>query len=210
MKKVIALLLAVVMLCSLSACELSGASMEDLCGTWSLELYQDAETVQTILTNLDFYEEEIALIDLNSLACIMCVQFNEDKTYSYYFDIADTKVSVRKFFEGAMSDLYTGRASLSEAYGQDMTTMTEDGFYQFYADLFGAATIDELLDSFVEFAFDYEILAETLEEGTFRIMLKDIYKTPDGKTEEESMGFSIDGDTLTLSYLDGDEVYTRK
>lgn len=210
MKKVIALLLVVVMLCSLSACELGGASMEELCGVWALELYQEADTVKTILGNLDFYEAEIALIDLNSMACIMCVQFNEDKTYSYYFDIDDTKAAVREFFDGAMSDLFAGRASLSEVYGQDMTTMTEDGFYKFYADLFGASNIDELLDSFVEYAFDYDILGETLEEGTFRIMLKDIYKTPDGKTEEESMGFSIDGDTLTLTYLDGDEVYTRR
>jgi len=88
--------------------------------------------------------------------------------------------------------------------------MTQDGFNQFYVDLFGAESYDALIDSFVESSFDYSVLSKTLEEGTFRIRLKDIYKTPDGKTEEESMGFSIDGNTLTLTYLDGDEVYTKR
>lgn len=210
MKKVISLLLAVLMLCSLTACDLGGASMEELCGVWEMEFYQDADTAKTILEYQDFYEAELALVDLNSLACVMCVQFNEDKTYSYYFDVDATKAAVRVFFEGVMDDLYAGRETLSAVYEQDMASMTQDGFNQFYADLFGASNIDELLDYFVENAFDYNVLAETLEEGTFRIRLKDIYKIPEGKTEEESVGFAIEGDTLTLTYLDGDEVYTRR
>lgn len=209
MKKILALTLVLAMLLSMTACGLLGVKKEDLCGTWSLDLYQDAETVESILLNLDFYEEEIALIDLNSMACVMCVRFNEDNTYSYYFDIPDTKVAVRKFFNGAMEDLYAGRASLSAVYNEDLGSMSKDGFYQFYADLFGTASIDELIDSFVERAFDYDILAETLEEGTYRIVMNDIYKTPEGKTEE-SMGVTIENGILTLSYLDGDEVYTRK
>lgn len=210
MKKLVSMILVVVMLCSLTACDLGGASMEQLCGKWEMTVYQDADTAETVLTNLDFYPEEIALVDMESLACVMIVEFNEDKTYRYYFDIDATKEAVRTFFETVMDDLYTGRETLSASYQQDMSGMTRDGFNQFYVDLFGAESYDALIDSFVESSFDYTVLSQPLEEGTFRIRLKDIYKTPDGKTEEESMGFSIDGDTLTLTYLDGDEVYTKR
>ena len=209
MKKMIALVLVLAMVLSMTACGLLGVKKEDLCGIWSLELYQDADTAQTILGNLDFYEEEIALIDLTSMACIMCVRFSEDGTYSYYFDIPATKVAVRQFFVGAMEDMFAGRASLNEVYGEDLASMSEEGFYAFYAGLFGATDINSLIDSFVEYAFDYDILAETLEEGTYRIVMNNIYKTPKGSTEE-SMGVKIEGNTLTLSYSDGDEVYTRK
>lgn len=210
MKKVFSLILVVLLLCSLTACDLGGASMEELCGQWEMTVYQEGDTAETVLTNLDFYPEEIALVDLESLACVMVVEFNEDKTYSYYFDIEATKETVHTFFEGVMDDLYAGRETLSASYQQDLSGMTQDGFNQFYVDLFGAESYDALIDSFVESSFDYSVLSKTLEEGTFRIRLKDIYKTPDGKTEEESMGFSVDGDTLTLTYLDGDEVYTKR
>ena len=210
MKKVFSLILVVLLLCSLTACALGGASMEELCGQWEMTVYQERDTAETVLTNLDFYPEEIALVDLESLACVMVVEFNEDKTYSYYFDIEATKETVHTFFEVVMDDLYAGRETLSASYQQDLSGMTQDGFHQFYVDLFGAESYDALIDSFVESSFDYSVLSKTLEEGTFRIRLKDIYKTPDGKTEEESMGFSIDGNTLTLTYLDGDEVYTKR
>ena len=209
MKKVISIVLAFVMLCSLTACDLGGASMEQLCGQWQMTVYQDGDTAETVLTNVDFYPEEIALVDLQSLGCVMVVEFNEDKTYKYFFDIDATKEAVRTFFEGVMDDLYEGRQTLSASYQQDLSGMTKDGFNQFYVDLFGAESYDALIDSFVESSFDYSVLSATLEEGTFRIRLKDIYKTPEGKSEE-SMGFSIDGDTLTLTYVDGDEVYTKR
>ncbi len=210
MKKVIALLLAALMVCSLAACDMGGTGMEELCGQWELELVQETETAKTVLQNQEFYDEELALVDLDTLICIMVVEFNEDKTYSYYIDSEATKVSVRTFYEGVMDDLFEGRAALDAVYEQELSAMTREEFDAFYSELFGFDSVDALLDAFVEYSFDYDILGETMESGTFRIRLGDIIKKPDGKTEEESMGFKIEGTTLTLTYSDGDEVYQKR
>ncbi len=213
MKKIIALLLAMLMVCSLTACDLGGASAEQLYGQWELKLEQEADTAQTILENQSFYLEEIALVDLESLICIMVVEFNEDKTYSYYIDSEATKVCVRDFYENAMDDIFEGRASLDSVYaefGVVMSEMTRDEFDTFYCQLFEMESMDALLDAFVEYSFDYDILGEIMEAGTFRVRLGDVIKKPDGKTEEESMGFKIEGTTLTLTYSDGDEVYQKR
>ena len=54
------------------------------------------------------------------------------------------------------------------------------------------------------------MLAESFEKGTFRLLANSILLTADGSTTEEKMEFKIDGDTLTLIYIDGEEVYTRQ
>ena len=54
MKKVFSLILVVLLLCSLTACDLGGASMEELCGQWEMTVYQERDTAETVLTNLDF------------------------------------------------------------------------------------------------------------------------------------------------------------
>ena len=48
MKKVISIVLAFVMLCSLTACDLGGASMEQLCGQWQMTVYQDGDTAEIL------------------------------------------------------------------------------------------------------------------------------------------------------------------
>lgn len=208
MKKGIALLLTLVLALSLTACGFP--TMDDLCGTWEMELSQDADTAQTLLENMDFYPEEIELIDLDTLSFVMFVEFNQDGTYRYAFDVDATKANARAFFADAIDTLYENRASLVDTYGGDITDMTQEEFEEAYAGLFSEATIEDLLDYFEEYCMDYEVLSEDLERGTFRLVAGTILCTVEGASEEEKLDFKIDGDTLTLIYVDGEEVYTRR
>lgn len=208
MKKLIALLLVLAMALSLTACGFP--SMEDLCGTWVMDLPQDADTAKTMLENMEFYPEEIELIDLETLNFVMIVEFNEDKTYRYAFDVDATKVKIRQFYADAIEALYNGRESLVDTYGTDIVDMTQDEFEQAYAELFSETSIDSLLDYFVENCADYDILAEDLERGTFRLVAGSILCIVEGETQEEKLEFTVEGDTLTLIYVDGEEVYTRQ
>lgn len=208
MKKLIALALVLAMALSLSACGLP--SVEDLCGTWAMELPQNADTAETMLTNMEFYPEEIALIDLENLDFVMIVEFNEDKTYRFAFDVEATKANIRQFYADAIEALYNGRESLVETYGDEIKDMTLEEFQQAYAEMFSMSSVDSLLDYFVDNCADYNILAEDLENGTFRLLGKSILCKVEGSTDEEKMDFEVDGDTLTLIYVDGEEVYTKQ
>lgn len=209
MKKVLALILAVVMVCTLTACG-SAKKMEQLCGVWEMTFYQDADTVESLLSSMDFYAEEIELIDLNSMPIVMTVEYREDKTYCYAFDVSATQDGVHAFYAQVIEDLYNGRENLVASYGEDILNMTEDEFAQSYAELFGQSDIATLLNLFVESSLDYDVLYEDIENGTFRIQGNKIYCTVTGTTLEESVSYSISGNTLTLVYADDTEVYTKR
>lgn len=208
MKRMIAMITVLMLVLSLSACVFP--SMEELCGTWEMNLRQEADTAETMLENMEFYSEEIALIDVESLDFVMIVEFREDKTYRYAFDVDATKECIREFYTDAIAALYDGRESLTDTYDEEILNMTKEEFEQAYAEMFSMESIDVLLDYFVENCVDYDILGESFEEGSFRLLANTILLTADGSTTEEKMDFQIDGDTLTLIYIDGEEVYTRQ
>ena len=208
MKRVIAMTLVLMLVFSLSGCVFP--SMDELCGTWEMKLRQKTDTAETMLGNMEFYPEEIALIDTESLDFVMIVEFNADKTYRYAVDVESTKVCIREFYADAIAALYEGRESLTDTYGKEILNMTQEEFEQAYAEMFSMESIDVLLDYFVENCVDYGVLAESFKKGTFRLLANSILLTADGSTTEEKMEFKIDGDTLTLIFIDGEEVYTRQ
>lgn len=85
--------------------------------------------------------------------------------------------------------------------------MTKEEFLGFYAEIYAAADGDAVLDLFVDNA--YEALAEDWETGTYTIRLNQIMCTITGGTGAEALKYSIDGDTLVLTYVNAVETYTR-
>ena len=208
MKKIISALLVLVLACSLCAC--GGANkMDALCGVWEMSYEQDAETGKNLLENVEFYEEEIAMIDTSGLELLMTVEFTQSKTYCYTYDVAACKQNIRQFFADALHTVYNGRANLTDVYGYETINMTEEEFQMFYAELFSLGSYDALLDYFVENCIDYSALVN-FDTGTFRLKGSKILCTATGSTQEEEMSFSISGNTLTLVYIDGTEVYTKR
>jgi hypothetical protein len=210
MKKICALICAVLMLASLAGCSLPGMSMEDLCGNWESLTYFDAQDTQEILEGLDFYPEEIALADLNGLCIVATVEFKTDKQYNYGYDVDATRAMAEQYFSDFLDTLYENREDLVETYGETILSMSKDAFLTAYAELFGMTSGQELIEVLAENALDYEALAESTEFGTFRLRLNDIYMKEAGASTEEYVTFKIENDTLTLIYQDGEEVYTRR
>lgn len=209
-KNLLILALAVVMAFGLfTGCE----SMEDkiaaLSGTWSMTVADSEEQAQSLLENIDLYEEEIALIDLTSLEYVRQVTFDTEKNYSFAYNADSTKECVRAFYVSAFDALYENRASLNSVYEVEFDAMTEEEFQQFYAELYAIADFAALIDEFTENAYDYEALAEAWETGTYTIKGDDIMCTITGETQAESLGYSIDGDVLTLTFSDAVQVYYK-
>lgn len=212
--KLILLVLAAAMLVGMiSGCETMESKMqakiEALAGKWTLVEQESEEQAQILLENIDAYEEEIALADLSSLSYVRLVEFDTEKNYRFAFDVEGTKACVRAFYAGYFEALYAGRASLNDAYGMEFDTMTEEEFQQFFAEVYGYDEFEPMLDYFAEVAYDYDSLGEDLETGTFTIVGDDIMCTITGETEAESLGYTLEGDVLTLTYADAVEVYSR-
>lgn len=209
MKKIVSLLLVFVIACSLCACSGSADRMAELCGVWEMIYVEEAESAKDLLESMDFYEEEIALADLTNLEVVMTVEFTQEKTYCYTYDIPATKAYIRSFYDNTVVAVYNAREQLTDIYGFETINMTEDEFKLFYADLFSLTSYEELLDYFVDNCLDYESLVD-FDKGTFRLNGSKILCTAEGSNLEEEMSYSISGNTLTLVYADGKEVYTKR
>jgi len=211
MRKILAAAVAVLMAAGiLSGCSLlGGIKLEELEGTWCMVKEDTREEAMSLLENIEAYEEEIALADLDSLEYVKVVHFASNKTYYYGYDVEGTKACVRDFYDRYFNALYQGRSTLNEAYGEVFDDMSQAEFRQYYAELYGYTDYIELLDTFAEIAYDYEALEDPTETGTFQISGDEILCTITGENVEEAMGVKLDADTLTLTYIDGVEVYTR-
>ena len=183
--------------------------IEELAGTWICVAQDEEEYAIGLLENIEMYEEEIALVDLSVLQDAKLVEFRSDKTYRFAYSVEETKACVYDFYVSAFADLYEGRGTLSAIYEMDFEAMNEQEFYQFYAELYGMADFKSLLTAITEDAYDYAALAEDFETGTYSIDGDDIMCTMDGDVKAEALGYEIEGNTLTLYFLDVTEVYTR-
>lgn len=210
MKKLISFFLVL----ALTVCLLSGCGsnkIEALAGTWSATFADDESEALSVLESVDAYPEEIALADLGSLEYAKTYVFNDDMSYSFYLDPQSTKACVVEFFQGFFADLYAGRDALKTVYEADISAMSQEEFHQFYADIYGYADYDALIDALAENVYDYEKLKAPYETGTFSFDGNKLMCTISGESISEAVAYSIsaDGTTLTLTFADATEVFTK-
>ena len=206
MKKILCLALVAILMLSMTACG-EALFVKSVAGTWSCRMEESAEYTQKLLESFELYEEEIALID-TPLYTVKHVQFNEDMTYRYYYDVDLEKECVREFFVAMFDSLYEGKSTLTDCYEIDLSTLSKDEFFQFYADLYMAQDYDALIDTFVDNAYDYDTFANA-ESGTYTINLNQITKETDNPDAAGTIQYKVKDNTLTLTYSDGTEVYTK-
>ena len=187
----------------------AGPEPEGIEGTWIALTVDDQEDTRAFLESMEFYEEEIALIDLDSMKTSLKLQLNADGTYEMGVDVQGTEEAMGEFFDGMMKSLYVGRMSLAQIYGEELATMTRSQFDQYYAELFGLATYDEFRLAFID-SVDYESLAANPETGTYTVDGSEIHFTIDGTTESEYADFVLEDGKLTVTYSDTVVEYTRK
>lgn len=208
MKTIVALLLAVVLMAGLlSGCD-SQEKLQELAGTWMMDAQDSEETARELLEYIDAYEEEIALADLTSLRFVAGVEFTLEGEYRFFYDKIATYNYVKDFYEGYFDALYEGRTTLNAAYGVEFDAMTKEEFQQFYAELYNMPDYPSLLVALTDSAYDYDALGEDYETGTFKIAGSRLLCTT-GETTAEYLPFVLEGNTLTLEFSDGDQVYTK-
>lgn len=183
--------------------------IEALAGTWYMTTSFPESMAQALLEGLDFYDEEIACVDLTTLESVKIVKFTTDKTYLFAYDRDGARDCARAFLEGAFDAMYENRASLGQLYGVDFESLSKEEFMQFYADAYGAADFSGLLDMTANNCYDYDVLAEPLEEGTYTVHNGIIDMTILGESKAETVQYSIGSGIMLLTYADGVEVYSH-
>lgn len=204
------LLLAASMLCG---CESIEEKYAALAGTWIMYQPDSEEQVMVLLESIDLYEEEIALVDKTSLRYAWTFEFDTAGNIRQAQPVEENKALVREFYEGMFDAFFEGRASLDDVYEDDLSAMSREEFDQFYATLYGFETFDALLDQFVENAYKYDEWTD-LRNGTFtfesnRLSVIDSVEDENGLPQSYSIIYKLEGNTLTLTYSDGVEVYTK-
>lgn len=137
------------------------------------------------------------------------IELNENRVYRIYIDDEIFRSYICEMLDEVLDALYDGREKLVDVYGEVVMTMTRDEFRQAYAELYGLSSDREFIDIFADSVYDYEEISEPLERGTFTVEGKKLLFTITGETEAEYATYQLNGDTLTLTYSDGVEVYTR-
>ena len=204
-------LVAVLMVSLLAGCSLPGdIEKEDIVGSWVTVKADTQEEAMGLLERIEAYEEEIALADLTILEFVKSLEFHADGTYCFRYDLDGTKACVRDFYDTYFNALFEGRATLEEAYGEDFVSMTQAEFRQYFATIYGYTDYIEMLDDFSQNAYDYDALEEPYETGTYSVDGDQILTTISGEYTEEAMGAALEEGVLTLTYIDGVEVYTKK
>lgn len=207
--KIMCLVLTLALVASCFAgCETAQQKAEKLAGRWQGTFDDVASEAQSLLENYEFYPEEIALCDLNALDYVLYVEFDTNLNYRFGYDKAGTQACVREYLDKCFQDLYAGRASLSEIYGEDFSSWSLEQFQGFYTELYSFASYDGMLDDMAEYAYDYAGI-ETTETGTFTFDGSDLMCTITGDTKAEALGYKISGDELTLTFKDDIQHYVR-
>lgn len=199
------LLIAASMLC---ACESIEDKYAALAGTWIMYEQDSEEQVMEFLESIDLYEEEIALVDKTSLRYAWIFEFDTAGNIRQAQPVDENKALVRDFYEGMFNDFFENRASLDSVYEVELSAMNQEEFQQFYADLYGFETFEALMDRFVENSYAYEEW-EDFRRGTFTFSGSNLSVTDVIENDSYNIGYKIEGNTLTLTYLDGIEVYTK-
>lgn len=195
---------------ALSLCACVREKEDDrLIGTWSLITTDNSAQAEKLLSHSDLYEEEIAVVNKDRLCIVKTVQFSSDKTYRFGYDVEGTKACVRKFYSDVFADLYENRASLNGLYEADISGLSQEDFYLFYAKLYGKDSFAALIEMFTDNSYDYTALAQNTETGTYKIVGEKLLTEKAGETTPGAFTYDVDETTLQLHYTNATETYTK-
>lgn len=206
MKKLFLFLLALTMVtCLFTGCDQT-EQIAALKGPWYTLRSADAETAESLLLQIDLNEQELALIELPQLQYCQSVDFGSNKAYIFRFETAVSQPFFRAFFREVFQQLYEGRAELSKLYRQNFEEMSQDAFFDFYAQLYMKEDFDTMLD---HFALEAGVSDEILEYGTFFLRNDEIF-CADMAGTEKTIRYRLDeSGALLLTYANGTELYTH-
>ncbi|MBR6689552.1 MAG: hypothetical protein IKL68_06020 [Clostridia bacterium] len=182
-------------------------------GVWETEIKGTEKSKTNLLKNIGLSEKEIELCKKIEYKYVKVHEYDDNGTYKVYYDIDKLKENVEKFYDKAQGVLYLNRKSLHDYYLKNykikIKDMSRKEFDNAVAKLYSQKSYEEMLEYFVEIAYDYEKI-KNIENGTYTMRKDQIYVTVEGESKEEAIGYKVDNKvTLTLEYLDATEIYTR-
>ena len=212
MRKIVtmSLLWILLLLCAVGCGSDEEEQMAYLAGTWTMELPPTEDEGRYLLELMDLMEEEMVLIDVEAPRYAQKVEFRQDGTYEFWYDGENAQALVEQFYRQVFADLYENRVDLDGVYGQHFEGITEEQFYQLYADMYGIENFQILVQAMAANAYNYSQLKLPWETGTYYLQEGMIFCLVEGTTQEVSIGYEILEDTLTLTYIDGTEEYQRQ
>lgn len=179
-------------------------------GVWTMKLPQAEDEARYLLEGVGLSEEEMVLIDVGSPQYVQVLELGQDGTYHFSYDGDGAQALVEQFYRDAFADLYENRTELDQVYGQHFETITREQFYQLYAIMYDKADFQTLIHDMAAGAYNYHVLKQPWESGTYRMQEGMIFCLVDGTTQEVSIAYEVQGDVLTLTYVDGSEEYHRE
>lgn len=202
-------LMAILLLGIFSGCGVDSGKLDALVGTWTTHVDEEEEYILEVLTFFELYEDEIALVETTGMQLVKVVEFHADRTYSFRYDGEGTRAAVRSYLEGVFQTLYEKREQLDALYEASFALYSQEAFQQFYAALYEKESFDALLDSMADEVYDYTVLDQPYETGTFKLLGNRIYCTKTGETEANYLEYTVTDTALELVYLEGSEVYQK-
>ncbi len=178
-------------------------------GSWSANISCSPQTTADLLDNIDLYDEERELIDMNGPELVKIARF-ADGEYRFEVDTAAVRENVRTFYGAVFSALYENRTKLNTLYKKTFDDMSQADFKTFYAELYGYADYETMLDALADEAFDYEAM-NVVETGVYTVEGENmIYCTPnESHASAGTLRVSVRGDGLNIAFAGGDEAYRR-
>lgn len=218
MKKVMALVLAALMALSLCGCGESATSIlkKEIVGTWVQDSPYTVDEAKDLLESYSFYEEEMAYTDLTHMKWVHTATFTADGKYSFSYDYDMTEQAYREFFDELIEGIYENleQPDLYDVYGLTKADFAGlDDFREFYAtQVFSfdsyAAYIDAMVEHIMTEAYDFAAKTD-YDHGTYTVTSKGLEVKEAGDTTSYLMPAKIDGNTLTLTFEEGNEIFTR-
>lgn len=183
LKKISAILLAIVMVLAFAAC---GDSEPNATGTWSIKLDLSAAMKEELGSEFSDFDAPFAFK--------VYLDLNKDGSYKMYVDEKETEKDMNTFIE-AMADyfveyLYTAM----ESQGIDRTTAQTALEQQF-----GMSVKDYALKTLKESIDITELTDSMVQEGVYEVKGNKFYMGLDKIDKTVYDLITIDGDTLTLN-----------
>lgn len=141
-------------------------------GSWESYDENTTDTKTKLLKNIDLTDEEIEIVKYIKSYCVSKYDFNEDGTYSEYYDRDKTFDEADKFFDEVFETLYENRSKINDYYMQkfnlNLNNMTLTEFLDAMAKLYDVENYNELPQHLIKSAYKEDAYQE-VKNGTYTV-----------------------------------------
>ena len=212
--RALSIVLAALMLLSMCGCSVIEKFIKKpdyvtpLVGKWSTNVFLKEDDMLENLQHFNFYEEEIALADLEGCSYVYVVELKEDGTYYMGIDEDATIATFTQYIDDLFTKMYENKDNIEIYNGYFADITSADAFKEEYGtNVYSFGSYDEMLNAMITEMYGFYTFDQ--ENGTFTAEADKIHFTVEGETQAEYVEYTLDGSNLTLVFNDVTRVYTK-